>query len=216
MFGITYWFTVLLLSRNRPTIYLDNFNVVSLRNTTATYLNLRIQNENSWIGIYYEDALNLTISYLPPTKSIESKVTIGQCAIQGFYQGQGEVRHIQASVVIEDLFSMTEQRRRLGETHVSLYGPVKVIDFVVDLEANIKFKSIENKKSHLLMQSGVEVNDDTWTSILKTVQMNDDSGSNTWGVWRWIVAVPLIFLLQIVLGLGFWLALKVVAFVSVL
>ncbi|XP_042752064.1 protein NDR1 [Lactuca sativa] len=214
------YFTVLLLSRNRPTIYLDNFNIVSLRNTsssstnTAIYLELRVQNENSWIGVYYEDPLNLTITYLQSTISTGSNVIIERSTIKGFYQGNGEVKHIQASVVIQDLFSTTERPRRLGETNIMMYGPSKMIDFVIDLEADIKFKSIENKKSHLTMQSTVEVSDYTGTSVLKTIQMKYTSGSNKWGVWRWVLAVPLVSLIQGLLSLAFLLAFLFLSFVS--
>ncbi|CAH1453267.1 unnamed protein product [Lactuca virosa] len=220
LYGIVYYFTVLLLSHNRPTIYLDNFNVVSLRNTSNSltnnatiYLDLRIKNENSLIGIYYEDPLNLTITYLPPTKSAGSNVTIGQCAIQGFYQGSGEVKQIQLSVVVQDLFPSTEQRRRLGETHVSLYGSAKVIDFIVDLEANIKFMLFENTKSHLMIRSGVEVNDNTGTSVLKTIEMKYASGSNKWGVVKWLMTVPLSLLFHFVFYCACWLAFQFFSFV---
>ncbi|KAL7597048.1 hypothetical protein Lser_V15G29939 [Lactuca serriola] len=218
VYGIAYYFTVLLLSRNRPTIYLDNLSVVSLRNTstsltnnTAVYLLLRIQ-KNSGLGIYYEDPLNLTITYLPPTISTDSNATIGQSAIKGFYQGHGEVKHIQASVVIQDLFSMTEQRRRLGETHVSLYGPAKVIDFIVDLEANIKFKLFENHEYHLRTRSTVEVNDNTGTSVLKTIQIKYACGLNDWGVVKWVLAVPLSILLHFLFNIACWLAFQVLLF----
>ncbi|CAI9290727.1 unnamed protein product [Lactuca saligna] len=207
LYGIAYYFTVLLLSHNRPTIYLDNFNVVSnsLTNNATIYLDLRIENENSLIGIYYEDPLNLTITYLPPTKSSGSNVTIGQCVIRGFYQGSEEVKQIQLSVVVQDLFSTTEQRRRLGSA--------KVIDFVVDLEANIKFMLFENTKSHLMIRSGVEVNDNTGTSVLKTIQMKYASGSNKWGVVKWLMTVPLSLLFHFVFYCACWLAFRFFSFV---
>ncbi|CAH1453275.1 unnamed protein product [Lactuca virosa] len=175
---------------------------------------MRIQNENSGIAIYYEDPVNLTITYLQSTVSTGSNVIIERSTIKGFYQGNGEVKHIQASVVIQDLFSMNEQRRKLGEARVSLYGPVKVIDFVVDLEADIKFKSIENKKSHLMVGSAVEVNDNTGTSVLKTIQMKYAYGSNKWGVLQWLLAFPLVILLEVVVNSAFLLAFQVLVFVS--
>ncbi|CAI9260561.1 unnamed protein product [Lactuca saligna] len=218
VFSIACYFTVLLLSRNRPSIYVYKFNVVSVKNTstsltnTAVYVELKIQNENSWTGVYYEDPLNLTITYLQSTISTGSDVIIGRCAINGFYQRNGEVSHIQASVVIQDLFSTSEHRRRLGETNVSLYGPAKAVDFVVDLEADIKFRSIENQKSHLAMRSVVEVNDNTWMSALRTIQMKYSSGSDKWGVWRWIVVVPLLILLHVVLSLAWMLTFNLLEF----
>ncbi|CAI9270029.1 unnamed protein product [Lactuca saligna] len=111
--------------------------------------------------------------------------------IQGFYQGNGKVNHIQAFAVVQDLFSNVEQRRTLGVKHVSLFGAGKVIDFMVDFKSKIKFKSIENKKSKPMVGSAVEVNGNTGTSILKTIQMMYASGSNNWGAVQWLLFLPL-------------------------
>lgn len=189
--GISYYFTVLFLSRDRPTIsvsdlYVSSLNQTStsLTNTTTIYIDLKFQNENLGVGIYYEDPLNLTITYIP--QNITNFITI-----QGFYQGNGKINHIQASTVVQDIFANVEQHRKLGEKQVSLFGAGKVIDFMVDLEAKIKFKSIENKKSNLMVRSAVEVNGNTGTSVLKTIQMKYASGSNNWGAVQWLLFFPL-------------------------
>ncbi|CAI9290733.1 unnamed protein product [Lactuca saligna] len=196
VYSIVFYFSVLFLSTNPPTIYLDNFAVVSLRNTSnlltnnaAIYLDLRIQNEKRLAGIYYSDPLNLTITYLQSTISTGSNVIIERCVIQGFYLKYGEVKHIQASVVIEDLFSMTEQRRKLDETHVFRYGPVKVMDFIVELEANMNSMVHAPEKYHLMSRAAVEVNDNTGTSVLKNIQMKYEAGSNNWGFGKSIQAL---------------------------
>ncbi|CAI9270030.1 unnamed protein product [Lactuca saligna] len=190
-FGVSYYLTVLLLSRDHPTIsvadlYVSSLNKTSssLTNTTTIDIDLKFKNENFGVGIYYEDPLNLTITCIP------RNITIFMI-IQGFYQGNGKVNHIQASAVVQDLFSNVEQRRTLGVKHVSLFDAGKVIDFMVDLEAKIKFKSIENKKSKLMVGSAVEVNGNTGTSILKTIQMKYSSGSNYWGAVQWLLFLPL-------------------------
>ncbi|CAI9290723.1 unnamed protein product [Lactuca saligna] len=185
------WILVLFLSRDRPTIsvadlYVSSLNQTStsLTNTTTISIDLKFQNENLGVGIYYEDPLNLTITYIP--QNITNFITI-----QGFYQGNGKINHIQASTVVQDIFSNVEQHRKLGEKQVSLFGAGKVIDFMVDLEAKIKFKSIENKKSNLMVRSAVEVNGNTGTSVLKTIEMKYASGSNNWGAVQWLLFFPL-------------------------
>ncbi|CAH1453274.1 unnamed protein product [Lactuca virosa] len=157
---------------------------------TTVSIDLKFQNENLGVGIYYENPLNLTITYIP--QNITIFITI-----QGFYQGNGKVNHIQASAVVQDLFSNVEERRTLAETHVSLFGPAKVIDFMVDLETKIKFKSIENKKSNLMVRSAVEVNGNTGTSVLKTIQMKYATGSNNWGAVQWLLFLPLFILFMV-------------------
>ncbi|CAH1453265.1 unnamed protein product [Lactuca virosa] len=102
--GISYYFTVLFLSRDRPTIsvadlYVSSLNQTStsLTNTTTISIDLKFQNENLGVGIYYEDPLNLTITYIP--QNITNFITI-----QGFYQGNGKVNHIQVSTVVQRHF----------------------------------------------------------------------------------------------------------------
>ncbi|XP_042751520.1 uncharacterized protein LOC122194604 [Lactuca sativa] len=200
--GISFYLTVLFLSRDRPTISVDDLYVSSLNktsssltNTTTIDIDLKFQNENSRVGIYYEDPLNLTITYIPQNITIFIN-------IQGFYQGNGKGNNIQASAVFQNLFSDVEQRRILGETHVLLFGAAKVIDFRVDLEAKIKFKSIENKKSNLLVRSDVKVNGNTGTSVLKTIQMKYTSGSNNWGAVQWLLFLPFFISFMVVTFIG--------------
>lgn len=106
------------------------------------------------------------------------------------------MKQVQACVVVPDLFS--EERRKLGESYVPVVGPAKVASFKVDLDAKIKFKSIENKKSHLVAGAVVDVNEDTGGSVLdKSFKLKYDSGSNKWGVVQWLLVIPCFLLLEL-------------------
>nr|XP_043630066.1 protein NDR1-like [Erigeron canadensis] len=176
-------FAVLSIGRDRPAFYLNDLHVSllnkTLTNTTTTmiHFNLTIKNPNILYGLYYKDPLNLTFTYFPPSINKTNNVTIGRYNIQGFYQGFRKVKHVRDFVVVQDIFSVAKQ----------LKEPAKVALLLVDLDARVKFKSIEHKKFHLVSRVFVEVNCNTGNVVQNKTdfQMRYTSGSDKWKFIQW-------------------------------
>lgn len=185
---MAYYLTVALLARDRPDFYLFDFHVSKTLNSTTTkmHFDLMIVNNNSFTGLYYNDPVSLTFTYFPPTTIAKNtSIIIGKHTIQGFYQGGGMIKLVQNSVVVQDVFSWAATTKE----------PARVAILRVDLDGRLKFRSIENKKLHLVARAAVEVNCNTRNIVQNnTVHLKYASGSNSWGVLQWLM-FPLLWLL---------------------
>lgn len=199
LYIISWHYSLSLVSRVRPTLYLNDIHVSETNNATI-YFDLMIKNTNNLVGLYYEDPLTLTFSYFPQTITTNPKVTVAKYPIQAFYQGNGKVKHVQHSIVVQDFFPLGKDLGREDEeTNGSWIGPVKVVDLRVDFDGKLKFKSIENKKADLVAGVTVEIDSKTGNIVQnKTIELKYASGSDKWGFLQWVMFFCLLHLFGLI------------------
>ncbi|KAJ9541294.1 hypothetical protein OSB04_027800 [Centaurea solstitialis] len=173
-------FFAIYITRDLPSIQLQEFSVPALNTTTGNltatnntiYINLRLKNRNPATGLHY-DPIYLNISFVPKDPKNTSMIQLGEYRLGGFYQGNGKAKNVMGPLVTRG-FPMANS----GFFRVEFFGKVR-------------YKLVGYRKRHdMKLAADVEVDEKTG----KKVEAEDirlvKSGANWYRKWSSITVVP--------------------------
>ncbi|KAI3747280.1 hypothetical protein L6452_09734 [Arctium lappa] len=164
--------------------YVPAFNKTANNSTTnAIAFNIKLQNQNTAIGLYYDHSVNLTIAY---TSKQTNEKFIWQYSVPKFYQGNAQSRRL-----VDEIQMVGENVAGWNQTVVaenawtprsrSMMTQLEPLQlFKVDIVTKVRFKLIGNHGKALVVSALVPVNPNSGKLFTKDRIMTSVASGIRW------------------------------------